>query len=463
MNIAAQAARNLGGFVPNKIFIGGVPITCTEEQLRSYFETFGRIAKVELHTLRGFGYITYESVESVDGCLEKYEEHYLCKKWVEVKRSIPRELIDAYEREQRRLHTEVAAVENGEKPIETQAKGEPSLPAPANPSPSAWGGGGPATQRRSGPTPNARGAPGPGVGMLSRVAQLREMGFSDAVAKKVLSECAWDVNAAIDRLLTSGVAMEEEEDEVEEPAPPPAAPTITEAATPVANIKIDEAHAESPGEAAEANAGEERVQANGTPVANGPSPSHAAEVRTPSPAPVSPPLPASPKKQPSREASPSPEPMTAADAAELKAAAQEVVATSTPQPRKRIERVSQFWAASESSQMSVREKEFVQVWSSTETANGWVYGESCDEPGRVGWLPVWVLQKLPDGQRWMRAIQDWTGAEDPMVSVKGDSMVIVWTMTRTPEGWSYVEVESENGEFKGGWLPVFCLTWADDQ
>lgn len=31
----------------------------------------------------------------------------------------------------------------------------------------------------------------------------------------MLSECAWDVNAAIDRLLTSGVAMEEEEDEVE--------------------------------------------------------------------------------------------------------------------------------------------------------------------------------------------------------------------------------------------------------
>ena len=65
--------------------------------------------------------------EAVDACLEKYEEHYLCKKWVEahrkrlrtrfrtaisgpvgemsaqVKRSIPRELIDAYEREQRRL------------------------------------------------------------------------------------------------------------------------------------------------------------------------------------------------------------------------------------------------------------------------------------------------------------------------------------------------------------------------
>eukprot|EP00971_Amphidinium_carterae_P272026 5398674-Amphidinium_carterae.2 len=31
-NIAALAARNLGGFVPNKIFVGGVPITCTEDR-----------------------------------------------------------------------------------------------------------------------------------------------------------------------------------------------------------------------------------------------------------------------------------------------------------------------------------------------------------------------------------------------------------------------------------------------
>ncbi|CAE7672616.1 wdr90 [Symbiodinium sp. CCMP2456] len=105
MSIAAQAARNLGGFVPNKIFVGGVPITVTEEQFRQCFAQYGAIAKVELHALRGFGYITYDTVEAVDACLEKYEEHYLSKKWVEVKRSIPRELIDAYEREQRRLHS----------------------------------------------------------------------------------------------------------------------------------------------------------------------------------------------------------------------------------------------------------------------------------------------------------------------------------------------------------------------
>ncbi|CAE8628466.1 unnamed protein product, partial [Polarella glacialis] len=111
INIAAMAARNLGGFVPNKIFVGGVPVTISEEQFRKTFEIYGAISKVELHALRGFGYITYESVDSVDSCLEKYEEHYFGKKWVEVKRSIPRELIDAYEREQRRLQIEYNVTE----------------------------------------------------------------------------------------------------------------------------------------------------------------------------------------------------------------------------------------------------------------------------------------------------------------------------------------------------------------
>ena len=43
-------ARNLGGFVPNKIFVGGVPITVTEDPLFLPFErtqrpdVFGRFA-----------------------------------------------------------------------------------------------------------------------------------------------------------------------------------------------------------------------------------------------------------------------------------------------------------------------------------------------------------------------------------------------------------------------------------
>jgi len=257
VNIAALAARNLGGFVPNKIFVGGVPIQSTEEQFKAYFERFGAISKVELHALRGFGYITYESVESVDTCLEKYEEHYLCKKWVEVKRSIPRELIDSYEREQKRLEDEFKKGNSGDpdpgSPADdTPSKAEPvSSPSqhtgPTNAwgsaSPTAWGsrqdsGGGGGTPVWGTPAPGTRGAglsaarPTPeepsGTAMVSQISQLKEMGFSEEVARRALSECVWDVNKAIDRLLTTSLAEDlsgggGSPSTAEEPAEPPAA------------------------------------------------------------------------------------------------------------------------------------------------------------------------------------------------------------------------------------------------
>lgn len=213
VNIAALAARNLGGFVPNKIFVGGVPIQSTEEQFKTYFERFGGISKVELHALRGFGYITYETVESVDSCLEKYEEHYLCKKWVEVKRSIPRELIDSYEREQKRLEAEFKGEDHDEMGTAPSVKVE--TPSNATSSPPVWGM--PPAGRPSLPEPAVRsrgkgsasgaGANAPeepgGSAMTSQIQQLTEMGFSEEVARRVFRECAWDFNKALDRLLSS--------------------------------------------------------------------------------------------------------------------------------------------------------------------------------------------------------------------------------------------------------------------
>jgi len=210
--------------VPNKIFVGGVPIQSTEEQFKSYFEKYGPISKTELHALRGFGYITYESVESVDSCLEKYEEHYLCKKWVEVKRSIPRELIDSYEREQKRLEAEYKAgnaddigVTEEERPsvkVETPVAGS-SSPSWGMPPP-AWGPNsttaprlpGPGQRRSSGGNEASPQNPSSSA-MVSQITQLKEMGFSEEVARRALAECVWDVNKAIDKLLSS-IGTEEE-------------------------------------------------------------------------------------------------------------------------------------------------------------------------------------------------------------------------------------------------------------
>ncbi|CAK0813186.1 unnamed protein product, partial [Prorocentrum cordatum] len=222
---------------------------------------------VELHALRGFGYITYESVEAVDACLEKYEDHHLCKKWVEVKRSIPRELIDAYEREQRRLHAEHLAAAGApapgapaEAPAKPEPAASPSAPGPSSSAPRRAGGGG----------WGSRGAPAAGgSGDLSRIAQLEAMGFSGEVARKVLAECAWDVNAAIDRLLLSGAEMSSEPAGAgappdEAPAPVPAA---AEERAPVAEVAVAAVHVEEaeeePQEPAPAGAAAERAPAAG--------------------------------------------------------------------------------------------------------------------------------------------------------------------------------------------------------
>jgi len=527
LNIAAQAARNLGGFVPNKIFVGGVPITCTEEQFRNYFEPYGAIGKVELHALRGFGYITYESVEAVDACLEKYEEHYLCKKWVEVKRSIPRELIDAYEREQRRLHAECLASGEGSDRTGVQAevpgKAEVSTakvvpgPAPAAAPPaSPWGSlpSGGARPKASAHTPVNRGEAS-GTVNLSRIAQLREMGFSDEVAKRVLSECAWDVNEAIDRLLLSGAMSSEA---AAEPSVSMAEPSTTTGGNLEDHSQAmginSSCNGLDPGAAGSASAlvspgpppeavmqsdwgggaaaGTEGISHHMQPglpgVSAAPCASSAAvavaleqkdEIEDAAETEQFPTT-ADPSKEKevaivsNKEDVPLPtEPPTGAltmvhAVAEQSAVpvAETAAGTAGPlqpaPPKKRIQKVVRTWPAEDKSQMSVREGDFVNVWVETGTDNGWIHGDvSHDGTSRVGWLPICVLKYLPEDRQWMRVNQEWQALDESQRSVEAGSHVIVWTATRTNEGWAYAESDKDEG-MKPGWVPVFCLEWFEE-
>lgn len=80
-----------------KIFVGGLPSTVTELDFKQYFDQFGTITDVVVmydHNTqrhRGFGFITYESEDSVDKALVK-TFHELNGKMVEVKRAVPKEL-----------------------------------------------------------------------------------------------------------------------------------------------------------------------------------------------------------------------------------------------------------------------------------------------------------------------------------------------------------------------------------
>ena len=102
----SRGQRNSDGnatnhFTSKKIFVGGLSSSLTEEEFKNYFERFGRITDVVVmhdsatRRPRGFGFITFESEESVQHVLQNnfYE---LNGKQVEVKKAVPKEANNSY-------------------------------------------------------------------------------------------------------------------------------------------------------------------------------------------------------------------------------------------------------------------------------------------------------------------------------------------------------------------------------
>ncbi|XP_076907900.1 heterogeneous nuclear ribonucleoprotein 1-like [Bidens hawaiensis] len=80
-----------------KIFVGGLSANLTEDDFKFYFEKFGKITDVVVmhdnvtHRPRGFGFITFDTEDSVEEVMQK-NFHELCGKLVEVKRAVPKEI-----------------------------------------------------------------------------------------------------------------------------------------------------------------------------------------------------------------------------------------------------------------------------------------------------------------------------------------------------------------------------------
>jgi heterogeneous nuclear ribonucleoprotein A1/A3 len=83
----------------NKLFIGGLPQNTTANELREHFEHFGAVSDAVVMIdpatgrSRGFGFICFlpgeEGAAAVTLSLEKYGEHRLRGKWIEVKSAAP--------------------------------------------------------------------------------------------------------------------------------------------------------------------------------------------------------------------------------------------------------------------------------------------------------------------------------------------------------------------------------------
>ncbi|CAN1144954.1 Heterogeneous nuclear ribonucleoprotein 1 [Linum perenne] len=94
---SARSTSGGGGYVKTKkIFVGGLPPSLSEDEFRQYFEGYGHVTDVVImydqntQRPRGFGFISFDSEDSVDRVLHK-TFHDLNGKQVEVKRALPKD------------------------------------------------------------------------------------------------------------------------------------------------------------------------------------------------------------------------------------------------------------------------------------------------------------------------------------------------------------------------------------
>eukprot|EP00443_Scrippsiella_acuminata_P045530 CAMPEP_0115259620 /NCGR_PEP_ID=MMETSP0270-20121206/47917_1 /TAXON_ID=71861 /ORGANISM="Scrippsiella trochoidea, Strain CCMP3099" /LENGTH=325 /DNA_ID=CAMNT_0002675433 /DNA_START=119 /DNA_END=1094 /DNA_ORIENTATION=+ len=81
----------------DKVFLGGLSPTTTDEMLSNHFGRYGNLVDVVVmkdklsQKSRGFGFVRYDSTEPVEQVMADYESHEIDGKWIEVKKAVPQE------------------------------------------------------------------------------------------------------------------------------------------------------------------------------------------------------------------------------------------------------------------------------------------------------------------------------------------------------------------------------------
>ncbi|MCD7461896.1 hypothetical protein HAX54_047353 [Datura stramonium] len=85
-----------GALKTKKIFIGGLPSSLTEDELKEYFSSYGYVVEHQIMLdqitgrSRGFGFVTFDNENAVEKVLSNGRMHELCGKQVEIKRAEPK-------------------------------------------------------------------------------------------------------------------------------------------------------------------------------------------------------------------------------------------------------------------------------------------------------------------------------------------------------------------------------------
>ncbi|KAM7254452.1 hypothetical protein ACFE04_003832 [Oxalis oulophora] len=87
---------NKGVTRTKKIFIGGIPPSLTDDELKEYFSPYGSIVEHQImldHKTgrsRGFGFVTFDTEDAVEQVFSEGRTHELAGKEVEIKRAVPK-------------------------------------------------------------------------------------------------------------------------------------------------------------------------------------------------------------------------------------------------------------------------------------------------------------------------------------------------------------------------------------
>ncbi|KAE7999092.1 hypothetical protein FH972_003572 [Carpinus fangiana] len=85
-----------------KIFVGGIPASLTDDELKEYFSSYGSIIEHQImldHKTgrsRGFGFVTFESEDTVEKIFLEGKMHELGGKQVEIKKAEPKRAVGDY-------------------------------------------------------------------------------------------------------------------------------------------------------------------------------------------------------------------------------------------------------------------------------------------------------------------------------------------------------------------------------
>lgn len=95
--VGKGGGRSGGGPATDKVFVGGLPQDCSDDKIRDYFQAYGNIVDAvvmkdrETGRSRGFGFVQFDASAPVEKVMQDYATHKIEGKWVEVKRSVPRD------------------------------------------------------------------------------------------------------------------------------------------------------------------------------------------------------------------------------------------------------------------------------------------------------------------------------------------------------------------------------------